>query len=95
MIPSIRPLGLLPLLMFSTGSFSQLNGIDIRDKMEEMEHIWVDNNGANSDGFVNAVSPCTSYVGRNGPSSGEQSSAQWVRFVFHDSVTANLAAGTG
>ncbi|TVY88213.1 WSC domain-containing protein [Lachnellula willkommii] len=81
--------------MFSTGSFSQLNGIDIRDKMEEMEHILVDNNGANSDGFVNAVSPCSSYVGRNGPDSGEQSSAQWVRFVFHDSVTANLAAGTG
>ncbi|TVY40053.1 WSC domain-containing protein [Lachnellula occidentalis] len=95
MIPSFRPLGLLPLLMFSTGSFSQLNGIDIRDKMEEMEHIWVDNNGANADGFVGAVSPCTNYVGRNGPNEGEQSSAQWVRTVFHDSVTANLAAGTG
>jgi len=81
--------------MFSTGSFSQLNGIDMRDRMEEMEHIWVDNNGANADGFVGAVSPCSNYVGPNGQNRGEQSSAQWVRFVFHDSVTANLAAGTG
>ncbi|TVY22534.1 WSC domain-containing protein [Lachnellula hyalina] len=95
MVPSFRPLGLLPLLMFSTGSFSQLNGIDMRDRMEEMEHIWVDNNGANTDGFVGAVSPCSNYVGPNGQNRGEQSSAQWVRFVFHDSVTANLAAGTG
>ena len=97
MIAPFRPSGLVPLLIFSIGAVAQLNGIDQRDKIEEMEHIWVDNGGTNSDGFVNAVTPCSNYIGfaSSGANRGEQSSAQWVRFVFHDSVTANLSAGTG
>ncbi|KAH8900679.1 heme peroxidase [Thozetella sp. PMI_491] len=73
------------------------NGIDPRDVYEEMEHILVDNQGTNSDGFVNAVTPCSNYVGfaNNRTIRGEQTSAQWVRMVFHDFVTADIAAGTG
>jgi len=76
---------------------AQANGIDLRDKMEEMEHILVDNRGSDSDGFVNAVTPCLNYVGfaSDATDRGEQSSAQWVRFAFHDFVTAGFATGTG
>ncbi|TVY62831.1 WSC domain-containing protein [Lachnellula suecica] len=86
-----------PLLMFGAVACAQFNGIDIRDKIEEIEHLWVDNRGTNSDGFVGGVTPCANYIGfaSNGRNRGEQTSAQWVRMVFHDSVTANLAAGTG
>lgn len=73
------------------------NGIDPRDVYEEMEHIMVDNGGTNSDGFVDAVTPCSNYVGfaSNATDRGEQSSAEWTRIVFHDFVTANVSAGTG
>lgn len=73
------------------------NGIELRDKIEEMEQIMVDNLGTNSDGFFNTVTPCSNYVGfqSNATIRGEQSSAQWVRFAFHDFVTANLTEGTG
>ncbi|KUJ07877.1 heme peroxidase [Mollisia scopiformis] len=91
--------------LFSLTSFSilfgivnaQTNGISLRDKMEEMEHIWVDNAGINSDGFVNAVTPCSNYVGfaSDATDRGEQSSAQWVRVAFHDFVTGNLSTGLG
>ncbi|KAF8859171.1 heme peroxidase [Acephala macrosclerotiorum] len=62
-----------------------------------MEHILVDNNGTNNDGFMNAVTPCSNYVGfaSNGSDRGEQSSAQWVRVAFHDFVTGNLTTGLG
>ncbi|TEY67392.1 hypothetical protein BOTCAL_0127g00060 [Botryotinia calthae] len=40
----------------------QVTGIDMRDMMEEMEHIWVDNDGTNSNGFVKGVSPCLNYA---------------------------------
>lgn len=73
------------------------NGIDPRDVYEEMEHIMVDNFGTNNDGFVDAVTPCSNYVGfaTNITIRGEQTSAQWTRIVFHDFVTANISAGTG
>lgn len=73
------------------------NGIDPRDVYEEMEHLMVDNAGTNNDKFVDAVTPCSFYVGfaDNTTIRGEQTSAQWVRIVFHDFVTANLSAGTG
>lgn len=73
------------------------NGIDPRDIYEEMEHLMVDNTGTNNDAFVDAVTPCSNYVGfaSNGTDRGEQSSAQWTRIVFHDFVTANVTAGTG
>ncbi|KAK6610596.1 WSC domain-containing protein [Botrytis cinerea] len=72
----------------------QVTGIDVRDMMEEMEHIWVDNDGTNSNGFVKGVSPCLNYA-LGSSNQGEQTSAQWVRFAFHDFVTANTTTGTG
>ncbi|KAK6071116.1 wsc domain-containing protein 2 [Seiridium cupressi] len=72
-----------------------LDGISARDVYEEMEHILVDNSGTNSDGFINAVTPCSNYFQDKTAIEGEQSSAQWVRLVFHDFVTADVAAGTG
>ncbi|KAM0146237.1 hypothetical protein ACHAPG_011247 [Botrytis cinerea] len=59
-----------------------------------MEHIWVDNDGTNSNGFVKGVSPCLNYA-LGSSNQGEQTSAQWVRFAFHDFVTANTTTGTG
>jgi hypothetical protein len=71
-----------------------INGIDERDMMEEMEPLLVDNRGTNSDGFVGAVNPCLKYA-TGSPIQGEQSSAPWAQFAFHDFVTADLEAGTG
>ena len=36
--------------------------------------------------------PCGTVLPLN---SGEQTAAEWARIVFHDFVTANVAAGTG
>ncbi len=85
------------LFLFLKVATAQRNGIDIRDRMEEMEHILVDNAGTNSDGFVDAVTPCSNYVGfaSNATIRGEQSSAQWVRIAFHDFVTGNMSTGLG
>ncbi|KAK9421597.1 putative Peroxidase [Seiridium unicorne] len=84
-------------LFLSISSAQYNNGIDPRDIYEEMEHVLVDNRGTNSDGFVNAVTPCSNYVGfaSGGSSRGEQSSGQWVRLAFHDFITADSDAGTG
>lgn len=84
----------LPLLPTAYG---WSGGISAREAWEEMEHLLVDNGGTNSDAFVDAVTPCSNYVGfqSNGDNRGEQSSAQWVRIVFHDFVTADVSAGTG
>jgi hypothetical protein len=59
--------------------------------------LTVDNDGTDNDAFINAVTPCSNYVGfqSGGSSEGEQSSAQWVRIVFYDMVTTDLSAGTG
>jgi hypothetical protein len=72
-------------------------GIDRQDMIEEMEHLLVDNLGTNSIPIVSAVTPCSNYAGfaSNPQYRGEQTSAQWVRFAFHDFVTGNVASGTG
>lgn len=86
----------VPLIQLLAGSASAiLDGIDARDVYEEMEHVLVDNSGTNFDGFIGAVSPCSNYFQDRTGIEGEQSSAQWVRLVFHDFVTADVAAGTG
>lgn len=81
--------------LFSGLATAILDGIDARDVYEEMEHILVDNSGTNSDGFINAVTPCSNYFQDRTGIEGEQSSAQWVRLAFHDFITADVAAGTG
>lgn len=50
------------------------------------------NDGNNSNGFVKGASPCLHYA-LGSSNQGEQTSAQWVRFAFHDFVTANTATG--
>ncbi|CAJ2506701.1 Uu.00g078870.m01.CDS01 [Anthostomella pinea] len=93
---SIAATLLLKLLLGSVlpTASADRNGISARDIYEEMEHILVDNKGTNSDGLVNAITPCSNYI--NGDDTdGEQSSAQWVRIAFHDIATADVAAGTG
>ncbi|ESZ91631.1 hypothetical protein SBOR_7993 [Sclerotinia borealis F-4128] len=77
-----------------SGCHAQVDGIDVRDMMEEMEHVWVDNDGTNSNGFLKDVSPCLNYASGSS-NQGRQTSAQWVRFAFHDFVTADAATGTG
>lgn len=96
-IRRLLPLAPISILLGVASAQTDSNGIEIRDKMEWMEHILVDNNGTNNDGFMNAVTPCLNYVGfaSNGSDRGEQSSAQWVRIAFHDFVTGNLTTGLG
>lgn len=92
--PSSSLLKLQLLAIAASSVIANINGIDQRDMMEEMEHLLVDNGGTNSVNFVSAVSPCSQYITGN-QFQGEQTSAQWVRFAFHDFVTADLKAGTG
>lgn len=84
----------MQLLLQVARAQTSLDGIDPRDVIEEMEHLLVDNFGTNADGFVAAITPCSKYV-TGADTVGEQSTAQWVRMVFHDFVTADLDAGTG
>ncbi|KAK6587424.1 hypothetical protein PZA11_000714 [Diplocarpon coronariae] len=85
------------ILAFASLVLADIPGIDRRDSIAELEHILVDNGGYNAAPFFAAVSPCSNYAGfaEGGPNQGEQTSAQWVRFAFHDFVTADVAAGTG
>jgi hypothetical protein len=77
-----------------------LPDIDQRFPKKELltrDFVVVDNGGHNGDAFVNVLNPCSNYLGfsSGGSKRGEQSSAQWVRIVFHDFVTADVDAGTG
>lgn len=95
MVSSTSILSFFPLAVSLATAYT--SDIDARDIYEEVEHIMVDNAGYNRDAFVAAVTPCSNYVGfaSNGTDRGEQSSAEWVRFIFHDFVTANVSEGTG
>lgn len=64
----------------------------------QLEHVLVDNWGAHASNFSSAITPCTRYVTETGDAaltSGRTTSAQWLRVVFHDFVTADVHAGTG
>jgi hypothetical protein len=86
--------GLLLILGAAWPAAADRDGIAIREIMEEMEHVIVDNQGHNSDGLANAINPCSNFIGGTS-SAGEQSTAEWVRLAFHDAVTADVSAGTG
>jgi len=65
------------------------NGVSLEQKMEAMEVILL------TPGTINfPVTPCNFSLNMD-PHFGEQTSAEWVRIVFHDFVTANVSAGTG
>jgi hypothetical protein len=88
---------LVPFLALLSPIDAQVDGIDLQDLIEEIEHVLVDNAGMNSVPFVSVVSPCKNYAGfaPDPVNRGEQTSAQWIRFAFHDFVTHNKATGTG
>jgi hypothetical protein len=63
-----------------------------------LEHILVDNWGAHASNFSAAITPCTNYVTEVGDAalySGRTTAAQWLRVIFHDFITGDVAAGTG
>lgn len=79
----------LSLLLFSRCLRSQetdKNGISLYEKMEEIERQLL-----RPSGLETWVSPCSSFPKGD---QGDQTSAEWVRIVFHDIVTANISAGT-
>jgi hypothetical protein len=61
--------------------------------MEVMERILLSPITSQNHLIAATVNPCTAFAGS--PALGEQSSAEWVRIVFHDFITADVAAGTG
>jgi hypothetical protein len=68
-------------------------GISLYDKMEVMERILLSPITSQNHLIAATVNPCTAFAGS--PALGEQSSAEWVRIIFHDFITADVAAGTG
>lgn len=65
------------------------NGVSLQDRLESIERMILTPGELES-----IVNPCSLLFDGN-PSSGEQTSAEWVRIVFHDFVTADVEAGTG
>lgn len=68
--------------------------------MEEIEHIIVDDGGFNSAIAFVTITPCSNYVSESGSSGnaqdqGEQTTAEWIRIVFHDIITGDLTSGLG
>jgi hypothetical protein len=89
----------LPIFVFISGwmrghAFASQQGITLQDKIDAMDDLMLQELA-----FDLAVSPCDIFTGRSNisllPGTGEQTSAEWVRIVFHDFVTADVDAGTG
>lgn len=60
------------------------NGISLFEKIEEMERQLL-----NPQLLSSLVNPCFINVFSN-PNEGRQTSAEWVRLVFHDAITKNI-----
>lgn len=65
------------------------NGVSLADKVLQMERMIL-----TPQELLFDVTPCSLLAFAN-PASGEQTSAEWVRILFHDFITANVTAGTG
>lgn len=83
---------LLPILATAFAFFHGLNGqamdangITLYEKLEEMERQML-----NPFTLVSVVSPCSVNF-NDDPNRGQQTSAEWVRIVFHDMITKNIA----
>lgn len=76
---------------------ADFNGVTTQERMEELEHIMVDNGGFNSDGAFGAITPCSvySFPGGSSQDQGEQTTAEWIRVIFHDFVTGDVSSGVG
>jgi len=87
-------LTLLTTLLYITGIAAQAldaNGLSLADKVLGIERLLL-----TPGTIIFPVTPCNLTL--NGPPpeiSGAQTAAQWVRTVFHDVITADVAAGTG
>jgi len=73
-------------------------GIALSERVDAMEFILVEQ----ASPFTTPIIPCNHFIDEvdslppsEPPNTGEQSSAEWVRLIFHDFVTADIAAGTG
>jgi len=74
------------------GLFAQAvdeNGVTIAEKILNFERLILNPFGLNS-----IVEPCSKLFDAD-PKTGETTSAEWIRIVFHDFATADVAAGTG
>lgn len=76
----------LSCTIFQASAMPQ-RGITLQERISEMEEIML-----NEQLLMVPILPCNKTFPQN---SGEQSAAEWVRIVFHDFVTADVAAGTG
>jgi hypothetical protein len=52
--------------------------------------------------FTGPINPCSTFIDEADSfpateplNTGQQTSAEWVRIIFHDFITADVAAGTG
>ncbi|KAG9233260.1 heme peroxidase [Amylocarpus encephaloides] len=66
-------------------SVSDANGITLWEKIEAMERQLIEPGT-----LVSLVSPCGTNFGAP-PFEGQQTSAEWIRLVFHDCITKNIA----
>jgi len=65
------------------------NGVTLAEKTLNFERLILNPFGLNS-----IVEPCSKLFDGD-PKSGETTSAEWIRIVFHDFATADVAAGNG
>jgi len=77
------------LLRGTTAQAVDENGVSLADKTLHFERLILNPFGLNS-----IVEPCSKLFDGD-PKSGETTSAEWVRIVFHDFATADVAAGKG
>jgi hypothetical protein len=87
---------LLPLVSL----FLQFQALDAQSTVDE-NGISLDQKVLNTERMIltpqelgSVVQNCTLFAFAN-PNQGEETSAEWIRIVFHDFVTHNATAGTG
>jgi len=88
---SLLPL-IAPFLQFrglNAQSTVDANGISLDQKILNTERMILTPQEL---GFV--VQNCTLFSDAN-PNQGEESSAEWIRIVFHDFITHNVTTGQG
>lgn len=84
-----RLITLATLFRSLTAQVADPNGVTLADKTLQFERLLLNPFGLNS-----IVEPCSKLFDGD-PKSGETTSAEWIRIVFHDFATADVAAGTG
>jgi magnesium-transporting ATPase (P-type) len=76
---------LLAQLQGLNGQAVDHNGITLDEKKQALEREML-----NPFTLTSVVRPCSINFNDN-PARGQQTSAEWLRIVFHDMITANLA----